>query len=60
MNREIDVNVGLPLAVRQKKLRRTRRSRALLELGQNTVWMVVLVGIGVFVAAELIGAIGRV
>ena len=60
MNRNIGTPVELPFAVRQRKLRRTRRSRALHYLGANTVWMIVLAGMAVIVAAELIGAIGRV
>jgi len=59
MNRSIDTKDGLSLAVRQRKLRRTRRGRVLQDIGHNTVWMIVLIGMAVFVAAELIGATSR-
>ncbi len=60
MNRNIDTQDGLSLAVRQRRLRRTRRSRVLQDIGHNAVWMAVLIGMAVFVAAELIGAVSRV
>jgi hypothetical protein len=49
----------LPFPIRQRRARNARRSRSLRSLRQFAVWAVVLGGLGVFVATELIGALTR-
>jgi len=49
----------LPFAVRLRMLRRTRRRMAIRLLTGEALWIALLAGVGIFVATELIVALGR-
>jgi hypothetical protein len=49
----------LPFSIRYRRARKARRSRSLRSFREFAVWTVVLGGLGVFLATELIGALTR-
>jgi hypothetical protein len=49
----------LPFSVRYRRARNARRGRSLRNIKEYAVWALVLSGLGVFLATELIGALTR-
>jgi hypothetical protein len=49
----------LPLDIRLYRLRKSRRKLAVQRFTQNVLWVVIVAALGIFIATELMAAIGR-